>query len=167
LLVWPFVWFVVVFGFGAVHPQRTRRLGFIVVYTQKAVVIRAEQHMRGIYIIFSTKSLGRRCCWFGRLFVFVVAFGCGVVLHTSAEEEALGNRRVTQEAGIIRAHAWYLQYFLNKMHWRRCCWSGRLCGVWWRWFGSGAVCTADKDEIRFFGTLQFGTPVEDENPRRV
>jgi len=68
LLVWPFVWFVVVFGFGAVHPQRTRHLGFIVVYTQKAVVIRAEQHMCGIYIIFSTKSLGRRCCWFGRLF---------------------------------------------------------------------------------------------------
>jgi len=46
---------------------------------------------------------------------FVVAFGCGVVLHTSAEKEALGNRRVTQEAGIIRAaHTWYAIFSKQK-----------------------------------------------------
>jgi len=92
VVVWPFAWFVVVFGCGAVHQQGKRRLGFI----KKLGLL--EQHMRGIYIIFSTKY-------------FRDVRLCSVlVLYIHRQRlRRLGFIAVfTQEAGIIRAaNAWY------------------------------------------------------------
>jgi len=109
--------------------------------------------MRGIYIVFSTKSIETLLVW---PFVwFVVAFGFGAV-PTSAETEARARRlgfisSYARDGDSRAAHAWYLHYFLNQKSVADVFVCSAVCLV--RWLvvvlasGSGAVLTLAEKEV--------------------
>jgi len=103
VVVWLFVWFVIVFSFGAVHTSTEKEaLGI----HQETGIIRAAHAWYLHY--FLNKRHWRRSCFFNSFFI-LAAFGFGFVHNTLAENEALGFH---QEAGIVRAAQHMLDIYI-------------------------------------------------------
>jgi uncharacterized membrane protein len=153
VIVWPFVWFVVAFGFGAcctyigrergeapgIHRSIRKRRGL------------SEQHMRGIYIIFSTKSIGDIVVW---PFVwFVVAFGFVLYIHGRERGKTLGFIAAYARAGDYQSSTYVVfTLFQTKNHFETLL-LGRVFGLWSCSVLVRAVHTSAEKEARRLGFI--------------